>query len=33
MVDASTLATFVVVVVGLFLVPGPAVLITTTRAI
>jgi len=32
MVDLSTLATFVAVVLGLFLIPGPAVLMTLGRA-
>ena len=31
MIDTTTLATFVVVVLGLFLVPGPAVLLVLTR--
>ena len=31
MVDSATLATFVAVVLGLFLVPGPAVLLVLTR--
>lgn len=33
MIDLATLGTFILVVIGLFLVPGPAVLITMTRAI
>ncbi|WP_159883518.1 LysE family translocator [Paenibacillus puerhi] len=33
MFDFSTLLTFVVVVLGLFLIPGPAVLLTATRTI
>jgi threonine/homoserine/homoserine lactone efflux protein len=32
MIDAANLATFVVVVLGLFLIPGPAVLLTLARA-
>jgi threonine/homoserine/homoserine lactone efflux protein len=32
MVDANTLATYVAVVLGLFLIPGPAVLMTVGRA-
>ena len=31
MIDLVTLATFVVVVLGLFVVPGPAVLLVLTR--
>lgn len=33
MFEISTLSTFVVVVIGLFLIPGPAVLLTVTRSI
>ncbi|GIN73437.1 hypothetical protein J14TS2_39120 [Bacillus sp. J14TS2] len=33
MLEFSTLGTFVVVVLGLFLVPGPAVLLTTSSTI
>ena len=33
MFDLSTLSAFLVVVLGLFLIPGPAVILTTTRAI
>jgi threonine/homoserine/homoserine lactone efflux protein len=32
MIDGNTLATYVVVVLGLFLIPGPAVLLTLARA-
>ncbi|MEO3998025.1 LysE family translocator [Mesorhizobium sp. CAU 1732] len=32
MIDAATLATYMVVVLGLFLIPGPAVLLTVARA-
>ena len=32
MIDASTAATFAAVVLGLFLIPGPAVLLTVARA-
>jgi threonine/homoserine/homoserine lactone efflux protein len=32
MIDASTLSTFIIVVLGLFVVPGPAVLLTLGRA-
>ena len=32
MIDLSTLATFAAVVLGLFLIPGPAVLMTLGRA-
>jgi threonine/homoserine/homoserine lactone efflux protein len=33
MVDASTLLTYAIVVLGLFLIPGPAVLLVLTRSI
>lgn len=33
MVELSTLGTFMVVMIGLFVVPGPAVIITLTRAV
>lgn len=33
MFDFSTISAFVIVVIGLFLIPGPAVILTTTRAI
>lgn len=33
MIELSTLATFVVVVLGLFLIPGPAVLLVLTRTV
>ncbi|WP_028401430.1 LysE family translocator [Ectobacillus panaciterrae] len=33
MFDLSTLGTFVAVVIGLFLIPGPAVLLTATRTV
>lgn len=33
MFELSTLSTFLIVVLGLFLVPGPAVILTTTRAV
>lgn len=33
MFDISTLGTFVAVVIGLFLIPGPAVLLTATRTV
>ena len=32
MLDISTLSAFIIVVIGLFLIPGPAVLLTITRA-
>lgn len=32
MIDPSTLVTYIVVVLGLFLIPGPAVLLTVARA-
>ncbi len=33
MLDLSTLGTFVAVVLGLFLIPGPAVLLVLTRTV
>lgn len=33
MFELSTLSAFLVVVIGLFLIPGPAVILTTTRAV
>jgi threonine/homoserine/homoserine lactone efflux protein len=33
MFDASTLGTFIVVVIGLFLIPGPAVLLVVSRTV
>src|SRR5690606_32299167 len=32
MIDLSTLITYMIVVLGLFLIPGPAVLLTVARA-
>jgi threonine/homoserine/homoserine lactone efflux protein len=32
MIDTGTLATYALVVLGLFLIPGPAVLLTLARA-
>lgn len=33
MIDLATLGTFIVVLIGLFLIPGPAVLLTATRTV
>ncbi|WP_028549641.1 LysE family translocator [Paenibacillus sp. UNC451MF] len=33
MIDFATLGTFLVVIIGLFLIPGPAVLLTVTRTV